>query len=80
MCAIERDLHVFLDVVQSGSMAQATAQLRVKQASVSGSKPAGIRPTIYADALTECGVAVRAPSRRSMEFCNTIPSMAGILL
>jgi hypothetical protein len=41
MCAIERDLHLFLDVVQSSSMAQATAQLRVKQASVSDRSPQG---------------------------------------
>jgi len=46
------------DVVQSGSMAKAAAQLRVKQPSVSDRSPQGIRPTIYGDALIECGVAV----------------------
>jgi len=34
-----RDLHVFFDVVQSGSMAKAAAQLRVKQPSVSDRSP-----------------------------------------
>jgi len=46
------------DVVQSGSMAKAAAQLRVKQPSVSDRSPQGIRPTIYGDAFIECGVAV----------------------
>jgi len=68
-----RDLHVFFAVVQSGSMAKAAAQLRVKQPSVSKAigdleaalgarlfdrSPQGVRPTIYGDALIECGVAV----------------------
>jgi DNA-binding transcriptional LysR family regulator len=68
-----RDLHVFFAVVQSRSMAKAAAQLRVKQPSVSKAigdleaalgvrlfdrSPQGVRPTIYGDALIECGVAV----------------------
>ena len=68
-----RDLHVFFAVVESGSMAKAAAQLRVKQPSVSKAisdleaalgvrlfdrSPQGVRPTIYGDALIECGVAV----------------------
>jgi len=68
-----RDLHVFFAVVQSGSMAKAAVQLRVKQPSVSKAigdleaalgvrlfdrGPQGVRPTIYGDALIECGVAV----------------------
>src|SRR5215510_14889202 len=68
-----RDLHVFFAVVQSGSMAKAAVQLRVKQPSVSKAigdleaalgvrlfdrSPQGVRPTIYGDALIECGVAV----------------------
>src|SRR6266446_4577986 len=68
-----RDLHVFFAVVQSGSMAKAAAQLHVKQPSVSKAigdleaalgvrlfdrSPQGVRPTIYGDALIECGVAV----------------------
>src|SRR5215471_12967107 len=68
-----RDLHVFFAVVQSGSISKAAAQLRVKQPSVSKAigdleaalkvrlfdrSPQGVRPTIYGDALVECGVAV----------------------
>ena len=68
-----RDLHVFFAVVESGSMAKAAAQLRVKQPSVSKAisdleaalgvrlfdrSPQGVRPTIYGDALIECGIAV----------------------
>jgi DNA-binding transcriptional LysR family regulator len=45
-------------MVQSGSTAEAVAQLHVKQPSVSDRSPQGIRPTIYGDALIECGVAV----------------------
>jgi hypothetical protein len=57
-----RDLNArppcIFDVVQSGSIAKAAAQLRVKQPSVSDRSPQGIRPTIYGDAFIECGVAV----------------------
>jgi DNA-binding transcriptional LysR family regulator len=68
-----RDLHVFFAVVQSGSISKAAAQLRVKQPSISKAirdleaalgvqlfdrSPQGVRPTIYGDALVECGVAV----------------------
>jgi DNA-binding transcriptional LysR family regulator len=68
-----RDLHIFFAVVQSGSMAKAATQLHVKQPSVSKAigdleaalgvrlfdrSPQGVQPTIYGDALIECGVAV----------------------
>ncbi len=68
-----RDLHVFFAVVQAGSMAGAAAELRVKQPSVSKAigdleatlgvrlfdrSPQGVEPTIYGDALVECGTAV----------------------
>jgi len=88
-----RDLHVFFDVVQSGSMAKAAAQLRVKQPSVSDRSPQGIRPTIYRDALIECGVAVFDQLKQGIgkiEFLSDpttaevrigcVPSMAATLL
>src|SRR5258707_1388542 len=68
-----RDLHVFFAVVQTGSMARAATELRVKQPSVSKAigdleatlgvrlfdrSPQGVEPTIYGDALVECGMAV----------------------
>jgi DNA-binding transcriptional LysR family regulator len=88
-----RDLHVFFDVVQSGSMAKAAAQLRVKQPSVSDRSPQGIRPRIYGDALIECGVAVFDQLKQGIgkiEFLSDpttaevrigcVPSMAATLL
>jgi len=81
------------DVVQSGSMAKAAAQLRVKQPSVSDRSPQGIRPTIYGDALIECGVAVFDQLKQGIgkiEFLSDpttaevrigcVPSMAATLL
>src|SRR5262245_56866190 len=68
-----RDLHVFFAVVQSGSMARAAAQLRIKQPSVSkaiGDLEAalgvrlfdrsrrGVTPTMYGTALIKCGAVV----------------------
>jgi DNA-binding transcriptional LysR family regulator len=73
-----RDLHVFFAVVQSGI--KAATQSRVKQPSVSKAigdlegvlgvrhfdrSPQGVRPTIYGDALIECGVAVFQLKQRS---------------
>jgi len=103
-----RDLHVFFAVVQSGSMAKAAAQLRVKQPSVSKAigdlegalgvrlfdrSPQGVRPTIYGDALIECGVAVFDQLKQGIgkiEFLSDpttgevrigcVPSMAATLL
>jgi len=83
-----RDLHVFFAVVQSGSMAKAAAELRVKQPSVSKAigdleaalgvrlfdrSPQGVEPTIYGDALVECGAAVFDELRqgiRKIEFLS----------
>jgi hypothetical protein len=45
----------FFDVVQSGSTTKAAAQSRMKQPAESDRSPRGIRPTIYGDALIECG-------------------------
>jgi DNA-binding transcriptional LysR family regulator len=68
-----RDLHVFFAVMRSGSMAKAAAELRVKQPTVSKAigdletalgvrlfdrSPQGVEPTIYGEALAECGTAV----------------------
>jgi len=103
-----RDLHVFFAVVQAGSMAKAAAQLRVKQPSVSKAigdlegalgarlfdrSPQGVRPTIYGDALIECGVAVFDQLKQGIgkiEFLSDpttgevrigcVPSMAAPLL
>ena len=103
-----RDLHVFFAVVQSGSMAKAAAQLRVKQPSVSKAigdleaalgvrlfdrSPQGVRPTIFGDALIECGVAVFDQLKQGIgkiEFLSDpttaevrigcVPSMAATLL
>jgi DNA-binding transcriptional LysR family regulator len=81
-----RDLHVFLAVVQSGSMAKAAMQLRVTQPAVSKAigdletalgvrlfdrSPQGTRPTMYGDALLNCGSAVFDELRqgiRNIEF------------
>jgi DNA-binding transcriptional LysR family regulator len=67
-----RDLHVFFAVTESGSMAKAALLLRVKQPSVSKAigdleaalgvrlldrSPHGVKPTVYGDALRECGIA-----------------------
>ena len=68
-----RDLHIFFAVVQAGSMAQAAAQLRVTQPSVSKAmsdleaalgvqlferSTRGVTPTDYGTALIKCGTAV----------------------
>src|SRR5262249_22464236 len=68
-----RDLHIFFAVVQSGSMAKAAAHLRVTQPSVSKAigdleaaigvqlfdrSPRGVEPTLYGDALAQCGTVV----------------------
>lgn len=67
-----RDLHIFFAVVESGSMAKAGALLRVTQPAVSKSigdleaavgvrlldrSPRGVEPTVYGNALLECGSA-----------------------
>ncbi len=67
-----RDLHIFSAVVESGSMAKAGALLRVTQPAVSKAigdleaaigvrlldhSPRGVEPTIYGNALLECGAA-----------------------
>jgi DNA-binding transcriptional LysR family regulator len=67
-----RDLHVFAQVVQFGSMAKAAAQMRVTQPAVSqviadlesalgvsllDRSPRGVRPTIYGEALIKGGAA-----------------------
>lgn len=67
-----RDLHIFFAVFESGSMAKAAAQLRIKQPSVSKAigdleaslgvrlfdrSPHGVELTIYGDALLKSGVA-----------------------
>jgi hypothetical protein len=65
-----RDLHVFFDVVQSGSMAKATAQLCRKQPPVSDRRPPGIRPAIYRNALIECGVEVLPVDARQDPYRN----------
>src|SRR6266446_6477500 len=62
-----RDLHVFLDVVQSGSMAKAAAQLRVKQPSAS--EPAGYP----ANDLRRCVDQMR---RRSVRACRSVRALA----
>jgi DNA-binding transcriptional LysR family regulator len=68
-----RDLHVFLTVVQSGSMAKAAAHLKITQPSVSKAigdleaalgvrlfdrSTKGVGPTMYGDALIRCGSVV----------------------
>src|SRR5262245_27665829 len=68
-----RDLHVFFAVVQTGSMAGAAAQLRIKQPSVSKAigdleatlgvrlfdrSPRGVAPTMYGNELIKCGTVV----------------------
>lgn len=67
-----RDLHIFFAVVESGSMAKAGALLRVTQPAVSKAigdleaavgvrlldrSPRGVEPTVYGNALLECGTA-----------------------
>jgi DNA-binding transcriptional LysR family regulator len=67
-----RDLHVFLTVVQCGSMAKAAAELGVSQPTVSeviadlehtyavrlfDRSPRGVAPTIYGDALLKRSIA-----------------------
>jgi DNA-binding transcriptional LysR family regulator len=67
-----RDLHIFFTVVEAGSMARAGALLRVTQPAVSKSigdleaavgvrlldrSPRGVEPTVYGNALLECGSA-----------------------
>jgi DNA-binding transcriptional LysR family regulator len=67
-----RDLHIFFAVVESGSMAKAGAVLRVTQPAVSKAigdleaavgvrlldrSPRGVEPTVYGNALLECGSA-----------------------
>ena len=67
-----RDLHIFFAVVESGSMAKAGALLRVTQPAVSKAigdleaavgvrlldrSPHGVEPTVYGNALLECGTA-----------------------
>ena len=68
-----RDLHIVLVVAESGSMAKAAANLAISQPSVSKAiadvehvlglrlfdrGPRGIDPTIYGQALVNCGTAV----------------------
>jgi DNA-binding transcriptional LysR family regulator len=68
-----RDLHVFFEVIQSGSMVKAAKHLRVTQPAVSKAVgdleaalgvrlfdrgPQGVAPTIYGQALLKCGSAV----------------------
>jgi len=67
-----RDLHIFFAVVECGSMARAGAFLRVSQPAVSKAigdleaavgvrlldrSPRGVEPTVYGNALLECGSA-----------------------
>jgi DNA-binding transcriptional LysR family regulator len=67
-----RDLHIFFAVVESGSMSKASALLRVTQPAVSKAigdleaavgvrlldrSPRGVEPTVYGNALLECGSA-----------------------
>jgi DNA-binding transcriptional LysR family regulator len=68
-----RDLHILLAVARSGSMGKAAADLAISQPAVSKAiadvehavglrlldrGPQGIRPTLYGQALLQCGVAV----------------------
>jgi DNA-binding transcriptional LysR family regulator len=68
-----RDLHVFLTIVQRGSMAQAAQQLGVSQPSVSevvadlehalgvrllDRRPQGVEPTMYGGTLVRRSIAV----------------------
>jgi DNA-binding transcriptional LysR family regulator len=68
-----RDLHLFFEVIRSGSMVRAAKQLRVTQPAVSKAvvdleavlgvrlldrSPRGVAPTIYGQALLKCGSAV----------------------
>jgi DNA-binding transcriptional LysR family regulator len=68
-----RDLHILLAVARSGSMGKAAADLAISQPAVSKAiadvehavglrlldrGPQGIRPTLYGQALLQCGVVV----------------------
>ena len=68
-----RDLHILLAVAKSGSMGKAAADLAISQPAVSRAiadvehavglrlldrGPQGVRPTLYGQALLQCGVAV----------------------
>jgi DNA-binding transcriptional LysR family regulator len=68
-----RDLHILLTVAKSGSMGKAAADLAISQPSISKAiadiehavglrlldrGPRGIEPTVYGQALLNCGVAV----------------------
>jgi len=76
-----RDLHVFVTVVQRGSMAKAAQQLNVTQPAVSkviadlehtlgvrllDRRPQGVAPTIYGQALLKRGSAVFDELKQSM--------------
>src|SRR5260370_9248651 len=72
------------DVVQSGSMAKAAAQFRLKQTSVSDRSPQGIRPTIYGDAfksMDRCKNAIAQPLRLGLwhDRCASDQIAAGLL-
>ena len=82
-----RDLHIFFAVVESGSMAKAGALLRVTQPAVSKSigdleaavgvrlldrSPRGVEPTVYGNALLECGSAAFGPVERSKISIATV--------
>src|SRR5712692_10005808 len=77
-----RDLHVFVTVVQRGSMAKAAQQLNVTQPAVSKAigdlehalgvrlldrSPQGVEPTMYGRALLKCGNAVFDDLRQGVE-------------
>src|SRR5262249_22399697 len=82
------DLHVFFAVVNSGSMAKAATHLRVTQPAVSKAigqlevvlgvrlldrSTKGVRPTVYGEALMNCGHAVFDELRQGI---RTIESLA----
>src|SRR5262245_26384040 len=86
-----RDLHLFLTVVQHGSMARAAAQLGISQPNVSeviadleqaldarlfDRRPRGVEPTMYGEALLKRGASQDCALHSATGCCRGAGSLA----